>query len=49
MGCEVPKSYYLVNKEGNPIKSDETGFILVNNRSKKFLEILVEKNSTLLK
>jgi len=47
MGCDVPKSYYLINQQKNPIKSDKKGFIVVNNRSKQFLETLVEKNQTL--
>ncbi len=48
MGGEIPTSYYLKNKPIPIVESDVRSVVVVNNRSKKFVEIQVKTANTIL-
>ena len=48
MGGLVPSCYYLKNRQTKSIESNESGTLVVDSRSKKFLEIRVKNANTII-
>lgn len=48
MGGVVPSCYYLKNKQPKLIESNESGTLVVDSRSKKFLEVKVKNPNTII-